>query len=219
MRLGRHFGHDGERKRSAGQVAGAEGRWLRRQIRGLRPDRNPLRRRSDRVEAYLLAGLFVAAAVAAPVAAQAASQSARASAVRLQQEQAATRHQVRAELTQRAGTAADGYSLGAQVLAKATWKSGTGAPESGEVPAPAGSTAGTKVTIWTDASGNLTGPPLAASQVAGEANAAAIGTVAGVAVIFLAGAGATHHVAHRRRLAAWDADWRMASQTWNHQSW
>ena len=45
------------------------GRWLH----GVRPDRNPLRRTSDRVETYLLAGLFAALAAAAPFAAQSAS--------------------------------------------------------------------------------------------------------------------------------------------------
>ena len=45
----------------------------RRVLRGLWPDRNPLRRTTDRVETCLLAGLFVAAAAGAPFAAQAAS--------------------------------------------------------------------------------------------------------------------------------------------------
>src|ERR1700753_1798194 len=38
------------------------GPWLGRQVRGLRPDRNPLRRGTDRLETCLLAGLLAAAA-------------------------------------------------------------------------------------------------------------------------------------------------------------
>jgi hypothetical protein len=34
--------------------------WLVRLLRGLRPDRNPLRRRSDRAEAVVLAALLAA---------------------------------------------------------------------------------------------------------------------------------------------------------------
>jgi hypothetical protein len=45
-----------------------QGRWLCRVVRGARPDQNPLRRGTDRLEAYLLAGLFATAAAAAPLA-------------------------------------------------------------------------------------------------------------------------------------------------------
>jgi len=43
--------------------------WLRRWLRGLWPGRNPLRRRCDRAEAVILAGLVSAFVIGAPLAA------------------------------------------------------------------------------------------------------------------------------------------------------
>jgi hypothetical protein len=193
-------------------------RWLYRQFRGARPDRNPLRRRIDRVESYLLAGLFAAAAAGAPFAVHAASQAAYTAALHTQQQQIATRHLVKAHLTEAAGTAG-GYALSTDVPANAVWATPSGVKVSGTVPAVQGSPKGTPVTVWIDASGNLTTPPMLTAQVAGQADAAMAGTIAGIAITYLAGAGIIRQVANRRRLAAWDADWVVTAQTWNRQSW
>ena len=115
-----------------------QGHWFGRLVRGRRPDRNPLRRTSDRVETYLLAGLFVAAAAGAPFAAQAASQAAYTGALRAEQAQLAARHQVRAVLTQTAGSTS-AYTLSTEVPAAATWTSGAGVRHTGTILALAGS--------------------------------------------------------------------------------
>ena len=195
-----------------------QGRWLYRMVRGARPDRNPLRRRTDRVETCLLAGLFVASATAAPFAALAASHAAYSGALRAQQAQLAARHQTNAVLTEKAGSAISGYSLSAMVPATATWTSVTNVTRSGDVLAPAGSPKGTAVTVWTDAAGDLVSPPMAASQVTGQGQLAAIGAVSGIAVLFLAEAAVIRHVLYRRRMAAWDADWLVTERTWHRQS-
>jgi hypothetical protein len=229
MGRGRRFGRGDEQQgRGSRRVPGSllgnhgplgnQGLWLYRAVRGLRPDRNPLRRRTDRVETCLLAGLFVAAAAGAPFAAHAASQASYAEALRLQQEQTASRHQVGAALTQ-AATTVSGYALSTLVLTPATWMSAGGVRRSGEVPAEPDSPRGTVVQVWTDGNGYLVSPPLAASQVAGQADAAIVGTIAGIAVVYVAGAGAIRLVMNRRRMAAWDADWLATARTWNHQSW
>ncbi len=193
--------------------------WLRRQVRGLRPDRNPLRRRSDRVEAYLLAGLFVAAAAGAPLAAEAASGAAHAGALRVQHEQLATEFRVTAVLTQPAGSSVNGYALSVDVPTRASWKSVSGGHQVGEVLALAGSAKGTDVPIWTDQDGDPVSPPITAAQIAGQGDTGAIGAVAVVVALFLTGTGVTRYVLHRRRLAAWEADWLLTAPTWNRQSW
>lgn len=196
-----------------------QGRWLYRTVRGFRPDSNPLRRRMDRVETYLLAGLFLASAAGAPFAAQAASQAAYAGALHAQQEQLAARHQVNAKLTAPAGPSVSGYALQADVPAKASWTSATGVSRSGEVLAPPGSQKGTKVAIWTDDAGNLVSPPLADSQVSGQRDMAMVAAVSGVGVLFLAEAAMVRHVIYRRRMAAWDSDWLVTERMWHrHQS-
>lgn len=188
-------------------------------IRGARPDRNPLRRGTDRLEACLLGGLFVAAVAGAPFAVQAASHAADESALHLRQEQLATTHQVPAVLTQAAGTVS-GYTLGTSVPAPATWSSADGVRQSGEVPAPPGSPKGTVVGIWTDdASGYLVNPPLTLAEVAGQADTAIVGAIAGIGVVYLSSAAAIRLVMNRRRMAAWDADWLATAPMWNRQSW
>lgn len=194
------------------------GCWLYRAVRGARPDRNPLRRGTDRLETYLLAGLFAAVAAGTPFAAQAASHASYVNTLHVQQEQLATSHQVRAMLTQDAAVAS-GYALNVNVLTPATWTSATGVRRSGVVPTAPGSRKGTAVTVWTDGSGYLESPPLTASEVTGQADAAMVGAFAGAAVVFVAGAGAIRQLMNRRRMAAWDADWVTTAPMWNRQSW
>jgi hypothetical protein len=194
-------------------------RWLWRQVRSVRPDRNPLRRRIDRVETYLLGGLFVAAAAATPFAAHAASRAAYESALREQQVQEATRHQVQAELTEAAHSDVGGYTASGLVPAMAKWTSVTGVHGSGLIAAQYGSPKGTKITVWTDDAGDLTAPPLATVQVLSQRDAATIGAIAGVVVMTLGVGGTIHYVCYRRRLAAWDADWLVTGPAWNRQSW
>lgn len=171
------------------------------------------------MEAYLLAGLFAAAVAGAPLAAQAASRAAYDGALRVQKEQLATRHPVQAVLTQPAGRTVDGYMLSGDVPTSASWKSVTGKPGSGEVFAPAGLPKGAPVTVWTDSSGDLVSPPITDAQVAGQGDAGAVGAVAAVVVMFFSGTGVIRYVLHRRRIAAWEADWLLTAPMWNRQSW
>src|SRR5215831_9590990 len=153
-------------ERRLGPAERRQARLPGRVLRGVRPDRNPLRRTCDRVETYLLAGLFLASAAAAPFAAQAASRDAYAVALRAQQEQLATRHLVPAELTQvTAVSSAD--DLSSYVPVRATWTSVTGVRRAGQVMAQAGSKMGSTVPIWTDDAGNLVTPPLLAPRSPG----------------------------------------------------
>lgn len=208
MRLGR-FGRTEMRQE----------RWLRRLVRGFRPDRNPLRRTSDRVETYLLAGLLVMAVAGAPFAAHAASQATYSAALRVQQAQLATSHQVRAVLTQAAGSATGPYALSSEVPVRAAWTSVTGVKRTGQIMAESGTPKGASVTVWTNAAGDLTIPPLEPSQVAGQADMAALGAVTGIGMLYLCGAGIVRYVLYRRRMAAWDADWAVTAKLWNRQRW
>ena len=202
-----------------GRGHGRVGRLPGRVLRGLRPDRNPLRRTCDRVETYLLAGLFVAAVAAAPFAARAAGEAAFAAARHTQHEEQATRHLVRAELTQRATAAAGMDVLSAYVPVQATWTSATGVRRTGRVMAPAGARKDSGVSVWTDDAGNLASPPLLTSQVAGQGEMAAAGAIAGLGALYLCEAAIVRRMLNRRRMAAWDADWVVTARVWNRQRW
>jgi hypothetical protein len=195
-----------------------QGYWLLRAIRGARPDRNALRRGTDRLETCLLVGLFVVLAAVTPFAARLAGHASYVSGLHARQEQLATRHQVQAMLTADAGPVS-GYSISAYVLTQATWTSAAGVRSSGEVPAEAGSPKGTFVTVWTDANGDLDSPPLAVTEVASQADAATVGVIVGAGVAYIVVAAATRQLLNRRRMAAWDADWLATAPAWNRQSW
>lgn len=190
-----------------------------RVLRGRRPDRNPLRRRSDRVQTYLLAGLFVAAAAVAPFAAQQASRTAYSAALRAEQAQLAGTHQVRATLSDVARPTVNTNVVTPEVPVRAAWTSVTGVRRTGMVLAPPGTPDGTVVTVWTDDAGDLASPPLQPSQVAGQADLAAAGAIAGIALLYVCAVVIVRYVLDRRRMAAWEADWVVTARAWNRQSW
>lgn len=191
------------------------GRWLH----GVRPDRNPLRRTSDRVETYLLAGLFAALAAVAPFAAQSASHAAYAGALRAQHAQLAASHLVRAEITRVVLDPNSAYTLNTDEPAEATWISVTGVRNTGQVLAPDGTRKGNIIAVWTDAAGNLVSAPLLTSQVSGDGQLAAFGAVVGLGALYLGSAAAARLVLNRRRMAAWDADWLVTAPAWHRRGW
>jgi hypothetical protein len=182
-----------------------------RVVRGLWPDRNPLRRGLDRAEAAIMAALAVAFLAAAPVMAVTAGHlvygiaSHNASAQR-------SWHQAPAVVL--ASVAVPGQ-FGSAVPAR--WTSPTGARRTGMVPVLASAIAGSTVMVWIDASGRLTERPLRRSQVLGQAVMAAV--LAPVALGLLLGcAGLVAQWAlGRRRMTAWDAGWQAVEPLWTRR--
>ena len=178
--------------------------WLGRLARGLRLDRNPLRRGSDRAETAMLGVLLAAFLAGAPFAAHAAGSWAYATSVREAQAQQAALHQVRATLLQ----AATPWSIsegGAE--AQARWKAPDGQVRTGQVFALSGATVGSTVMVWVNQAGQLADSPLLTNQVTGRTDMARVLAVVGLAVALIAIGLAGHGSLHRRRLARWDAEW------------
>lgn len=190
------------------------GSWLSRLVRGVRPDRNPVRRSSDRLEAFLFAGSIVAAAAAAPFVVPAAADLGHTAAVSAQNAERTTRHEVAAVLVQRAADGGDGYAPASEVLAQASWHAPDGMPRSGVVTAPAGAPKGSLVRVWTDPEGNLAGPPLDAGQITGQADLAGAAAAGGLALLLLSETMIVRRILDRRRMSAWDADWTVTEPDW-----
>lgn len=191
--------------------------WLVRFARGVRPDRNPVRRASDKLETFLLAGSIAAAAAAGPFLVPAVAGASHAAAVRSQAAERATRHEIRANLTQKAADGGDGYSAATQVLARAEWRAPDGAARSGVVTAPGGAPKGSPVSIWTDARGNLTGPPLDSSQIASQSDLAGAAAGGGLVILLLSETLVVRRVMERRRMKDWDADWAATEPQWTRR--
>lgn len=186
--------------------------WVGRFVRGWRLDRNPLRRACDRAETVVLALLTVAFVAGVPFAAGACGAWTRAAAQQVQAGQRESRVQTSAVLLQ----AVPSNTTGGRYLpdAPARWTAPDGRQVTGQVTSVPGTAAGTTVRIWVTRDGQLTDPPLLDSQVSGQVALAEVGGGAGLAVVLAFAGVLTRRTFDRRRMAAWDAEWRATGPRW-----
>jgi hypothetical protein len=192
-----------------------------RLARVLAVDGNPLRRASDRAEAWIRAGLLAVFLAAGPAAALAAGHWA-SSAAGAGAGAPPTAHlrAVEAVLLQPAMTGAGPAAAGrdGRVWVRARWEDADVSAATVEVPAPAGAPAGAVVTVWLDASGRIAGSPEPARSP-GAAVLAAMVALAAVGLALLAVLRLTQLFLNWRRLAAWEAAWRSVGPRWTgHRS-
>jgi hypothetical protein len=189
---------------------------VRRALWRLWPDRNPLRRRTDRIERLVIIGLLALFAAAAPVAALTVGHAAAAGAAKAAaRAEAAAWHPVPAHLVQSAPPArgpADPSTYLARV--PAWWIGPDQVRRTGRVLAPAGTQAGHLVQVWIDRAGRLVPGPLGHAQAAGGAVLAAVGTLAVLAAALVIGGAVARRVLDRRRLAGWEAAWSSVGPEW-----
>ncbi|MCG5218931.1 Rv1733c family protein [Streptosporangium soli] len=187
-------------------------RWVARQVRLYRLDRNPLRRRWDRIEAFVVAIVLVLSMAGVPFA------------VRLGltvYEQGVTSERsgrwVSGRLVSNAPAArwADPEGGLNTVKAPARWPLADGGSGTGMVDVPEGSKAGSPVRIWLDASGKpVTKPPERATTVAKAVVAGSGVMLLGFGTLLLA-YGATRCLLDRRRHTAWEEEWAAADRRWH----
>lgn len=160
---------------------------LGRLVRGLRFDRNPLRRTTDRAETAVLTLLVAAFLIGAPVAALATGAWIHGMGRQAELAEEASRRQVTAVVLTVTAPPAGGENLAWQ--AQARWKAPDGPEVTHEIPVPSGTVAREKLRLWTDRTGDFTTTPLLDSQVAGQtAFGEVIGAIASAGVLTLAGA-------------------------------
>lgn len=188
---------------------------LGRAVRGLWPDHNPLRRACDRAEAVIVMGVIAAFLAGGPLIALAASDWVYHAGLRSAKAQEATWHEVTAVLLSSAPAAGhEGYAA----TVPASWPGPDGKQLTGDISVPAGSKAGSSVKVWVDGAGRITSPPLRSSQVRRAALLSAIAAPACLGLALLGLWGVAHQVIERRRLAGWDADWRVTGPQWTRRA-
>jgi hypothetical protein len=185
--------------------------WLGRVIRGLLPDRNPLRRDMDRAETAIGAALLAIFAAAAPLVAHTAANTVSdMSRQQLRAEQAF--NQVRATLLE-APMTIPAYGTAFAPQADARWTAPDGQVRTGLVTVPADATKGSTVPIWTDRSGQPV-TPLRPDQIQTQEVIAAVAAVTLLATLLLLAAWTARQALNRRRMADWDADWLATGPRW-----
>jgi hypothetical protein len=196
---------------------GTLGTRLARSARWLGFDRNPLRRTTDRIEAGIRIATLILLVVAVPVAVIAIGRLADHVALRHVRAQARSEHLVSAVLLQRVPSAGipDPYSAIEVNWVPARWTAPDGSARTGDVLAPVGASKGSTVRAWVNAHGAITGPPANHNDAVGDIFVAV--TLIGLMLIFaLLGAGALARQAlDRRRMSAWDAEWRAIGPLWS----
>ena len=183
-------------------------------MRGWRPDRNPLRRRSDRAESAVLAMLFVVFLAAAPFVSEACGASVHATAGQVQRAQRTWRRVPALLLKPEPG---EPVTTGFGVYfpeAPARWTAPDGKVLTGEVPVRLGAAAGTTERVWVTREGQLTGPPLGDSEVSAEAGFAAVLGVVSLAVALTLVGGLVRRALDKRRMAFWEAAWLTTGPRW-----
>jgi hypothetical protein len=179
-------------------------------------DHNPLRRRSDLIEAWLLPGFVAALLILGPVVGIVAGHLASAQNAAAWQAQRSW-HSVPAVLTLSAAGPAfpDGGANSWTVWTPARWTAG-GRTHVGNVPAPSDTRAGSTVRVWLDQSGQVRQPLTAAAAEVHDLTTVAISVTA--LVLLLVGAIlVTRRVLDRRRLAGWATGWMSVGPQWSGQ--
>ncbi len=189
----------------------------RRLARRLGRHRNPLRRRSDVLEAWLLPAAAVVFLALCPVVAGLTGMWVRADNAATQRAQQSW-HPVSAVLL-RAAPGPEFIDQGANTWTAwepARWTL-DGRQHTGSVPVAAGSPAGSTQTVWLDSHGRVHVPPLTGAQLGQMVGAAMLISLAGLAVVVSILTVLARWMLNRRRLAGWEAGWLAVGPTWSHQ--
>lgn len=191
--------------------------WMRL-ARRLRRDGNPLRRRSDVIEDWLLPGVIAVFVALSPLVAVGTTMVVRADNAAAQHG-AQSLHAVPAVLLE----AAPGPEMsdnGANtwlVWTRASWTA-DGRQWTGNVPVPANTKAGSTVTIVLDRAGKVRMPPPTPAEARDHIIVAVLIAIAALALLLAALAVLSRRILDRRRLAGWESAWLSVGPTWSRQS-
>ncbi|GAA2562533.1 MULTISPECIES: Rv1733c family protein [Streptomyces] len=184
-----------------------------RRVRLWRWRRNPLRRRSDLIEAWVLLATLVLALSAAAFAGLAAAAA-------VDGALAERRDRIRAVpavLTRDAAHAPPAPASGNEddsVWAPVRWTAPDGTGRTGRAEVEPGNKAGTAVTVWTDPEGRLVSPPPGGAEARFQIVMAGV-TIGGAAAgSVLLGGRLVRSRLQRRRLEEWEAEWRLVEPSW-----
>ncbi|NGO47665.1 Rv1733c family protein [Streptomyces ureilyticus] len=175
---------------------------------------NPLRRTSDRAEAWCSGFLLAVLVLGLPVASVTAGLAVHESTMRTVQAQSAERFQVTARVTS-APEAASGGTADEKQKVQVRWTDKDGRQQTGSAPVPLDKTAGSTVRIWVDREGTVKNPPMSATNA--KAGGWLMGgmTAVGVYAGFVAARKGMRLALDRRRYAQWDAEWDRVEPIWS----
>ena len=113
----------------------------------------------------------------------------------------------------------DPYTTVETTWVPARWQPPGQPARTGEVLAVAGARKGSTVRTWIDPSGAVTDPPLDNRVIVGDVWLAVMATLVMSGLLLLAAGALARRMLDRRRLRAWEAEWRTSGPLWSgHRS-
>jgi hypothetical protein len=178
-------------------------------------DHNPLRRRLDLIDGWLLPAVIAALLTLGPLVAVGVGLWVHADNAAAQRAQRSW-HEVRAVVLQPVpGPAISGNGSNSWVVwTPARWTA-DGRTRVGNVPAPAGTSEDAVVPVWLNRAGQVQPPPLTAAGACARILLAALFALASLAALLTVLAATAHWLLDRRRLAGWEAAWRSVGPQWS----
>ncbi|HET9380766.1 MAG TPA: hypothetical protein VFP69_08040 [Streptomyces sp.] len=194
---------------------------MRTRVRHWRGGHNPLRRRSDVIEAWTVLAVVVLLLVGAPLTGALTTWWAHGQARAMAQAQRADRHLVRAEVTGRAA-ASDSPSLvytGEQRSYRASvrWTEPGEAPHTATARVPADTRKGETIEVWLDSRGRWVPPPVDDTAVWQHAVSFGASSAGGVVAVVLGAHWVVRRAAMRHRLAEWEEAWALTEPRWTRR--
>jgi hypothetical protein len=172
--------------------------------------RNPLKRHSDAVEAWVVLVTAVVMAVGMPLAGVLSAMSVQDALLNQRQ----GLHPTYAVLTE---DAVDTTGISAHTRATVRWTAPDGTVRTAKAQVKPRSKNGAKAVIWTDSQGQLTNEPLTPSQAGAQSVLAGVLAAGGVAALLLGGRQVVRLRLDVRRAADWEREWVRIGPQWGRK--
>ncbi|WP_225833314.1 hypothetical protein [Streptomyces sp. NK08204] len=175
--------------------------------------RNPLKRRADVLEAWVVVGVWLLTVLTGVLCGLAADRSLEHTLAR----QRATSRPAVARLVAPVPGAPRVQSEvvpGDRIWAKVRWSAADGSTRTGEVRVEPGSPAGTRIIVWTDPKGHLVSRPVDASESAFRAGLIGVFVGVSTAAVPFVGGMVLRDRMERRRLDRWETEWARWGPQW-----
>ncbi|HEY7144113.1 MAG TPA: hypothetical protein VH637_07700 [Streptosporangiaceae bacterium] len=191
--------------------------WWHRWWRRLGLDCNPMRRRIDRIQAVIQTVLLLGFLAGAPAVAAYTGYRIYVSGMRTGRVQVAAWHRVPAVVL-KVGPIAGWSRSASPVSMLVRWLGPDRAWRTGEIEEAKTAVTGGTVTVWVDAKGKLTHPPLTSTEVIAQTARTAAAVTVGLGLLLMAVGWAVSFLLDRQRLADWEADWSVTEPRWTRST-
>jgi len=192
---------------------------MRTRLRGWRWRRNPLRRRSDVIEAWTALMVAVLLFAGAPLAGALAGWWAHDEARGVAAAERADHHRVRAEVVGKTPDMLPTVEGGRQhsYRVEVRWTDPVSGPHTTTARVPAGTRHGDTVDVWFDQRGRTVGPPPGDTAIWQHTMTIGMTAAGGAVGLVLLANAVVRHVSTGHRLGEWEREWARTEPEWTRR--